>query len=310
MVRSAGSNVRATKIPREYTAPNRKVSKGLRAQSAIEQIEQYGWVILIIVVIVAALWQSNVFHLGSAAQRAQPGSCRVVKAQAGGGVQLGLLGTCNLPPQYVAQFDGHSSNITIGNTDLPIGNSSSSFFAWIYTPALSPNYYAIFDYGRSSTSNQAGLFINAEPDILKFSNNMNVVGTENVSINTWSFVGWTYDGGKSITLYIDGVSVSYPIPPQYVVLDSRYPSRIGDYASYYFKGSMSDIQIYNTALTPSEVHDLYMEGIGGAAIPSPNLVGWWPLNGDTKDYSGNNNNGVPANIVMNESWNRGYSTPS
>ncbi len=57
------------------------------------------------------------------------------------------------------------------------------------------------------------------------------------------------------------------------------------------QGTESNIQIYNTSPTASEVQGLYTKGMGGAPLDLTHLVGWWPLNGDTKDYSGNSNNG-------------------
>ncbi len=62
-------------------------------------------------------------------------------------------------------------------------------------------------------------------------------------------------------------------------------------------GKMADIQIYNTKLSPSQVSTLYSEGIGGAPLSNAGLVGWWPLNGNANDYSGNNNNGVAINVT-------------
>jgi hypothetical protein len=59
------------------------------------------------------------------------------------------------------------------------------------------------------------------------------------------------------------------------------------------------VQLYSTSLSASEVQTLYSESIGGAPLPMPELVGWWPLNGDTKDYSGNGDNGVSYNIAAN-----------
>ncbi|MEM3781909.1 MAG: hypothetical protein QXT43_03045, partial [Candidatus Micrarchaeaceae archaeon] len=50
-------------------------------------------------------------------------------------------------------------------------------------------------------------------------------------------------------------------------------------------------------------------GIGGAPINLQNLVGWWPLNGNANDYSGNGNNGVPSNVVFVSNWYSGY-TPT
>jgi len=59
-----------------------------------------------------------------------------------------------------------------------------------------------------------------------------------------------------------------------------------------FNGLIANVQIYNTALTPQEIQYLYQEGLGGAPVRLQNLVAWWPLNGDAKDYSGNNNHGT------------------
>jgi hypothetical protein len=60
----------------------------------------------------------------------------------------------------------------------------------------------------------------------------------------------------------------------------------------YLNGSIANVQIYNTALTPQEIQYLYQQGLGGAPVRLQNLVAWWPLNGDAKDYSGNNNHGT------------------
>ena len=55
---------------------------------------------------------------------------------------------------------------------------------------------------------------------------------------------------------------------------------------------------------------LIIGGYGtGTFINIQNLIGWWPLNGDANDYSGNNNNGVPAVSYTNQ-WTAGYTTPS
>jgi hypothetical protein len=61
---------------------------------------------------------------------------------------------------------------------------------------------------------------------------------------------------------------------------------------FLFNGSIANIQIYNTALTPQEIQYLYQQGLGGGPVRLQNLVAWWPLNGDAKDYSGNNNHGT------------------
>ncbi len=39
-----------------------------------------------------------------------------------------------------------------------------------------------------------------------------------------------------------------------------------------------------------------------------NLIGWWPLNGDANDYSGNNN-GQATNVQYTNTWISTYSAP-
>jgi hypothetical protein len=74
-------------------------------------------------------------------------------------------------------------------------------------------------------------------------------------------------------------------------------------------GNYSNVQFYNTALSASQIQALYNEGIGGAPINLQNLVGWWPLNGNANDYSGNDNNGVTLNVTYSTTWTNGYNPP-
>ena len=78
---------------------------------------------------------------------------------------------------------------------------------------------------------------------------------------------------------------------------------------YNFNGLIADVQLYNTSLDANQVAALYREGVGGAPITIQNLVGWWPLNGNANDYSGNNNNGQAGNVIYTGSWTNGYTAP-
>ncbi|MGC8538172.1 MAG: hypothetical protein ACP5MZ_04335, partial [Candidatus Micrarchaeia archaeon] len=75
-------------------------------------------------------------------------------------------------------------------------------------------------------------------------------------------------------------------------------------------GRLANVQLYNTALSINDIKALYKEGIGGAPIKIQSLVGWWPLNGNANDYSGNGNNGVPnGDITYSSNWYSGYTVP-
>ncbi|MCL4404376.1 hypothetical protein M1583_00075, partial [Candidatus Marsarchaeota archaeon] len=63
-----------------------------------------------------------------------------------------------------------------------------------------------------------------------------------------------------------------------------------------FNGSIANIEIYNSTLGPQEYNELYLAGVSGMALSNSNLVGWWPLDGNTNDYSGNGNAAIPYDI--------------
>jgi hypothetical protein len=121
--------------------------------------------------------------------------------------------------------------------------------------------------------------------------------------NTWYFVGYTYNG-TSIDQYVDGVPYcSYPQSGS--VMPSSKPLVFGgpnntdedndndahSDITVYVNASLANVQLYNTSLQPQQVSRLYEQGIRGIPISGAGLFGWWPLDGNANDYSGNGNNG-------------------
>lgn len=63
-----------------------------------------------------------------------------------------------------------------------------------------------------------------------------------------------------------------------------------------FNGSIADVQIYNAPLSPFDISALYRQGIDGPPLRTSNVMAWYPLDGNTIDFSGYNHNGT-ANAV-------------
>ncbi|MEM3460139.1 MAG: LamG-like jellyroll fold domain-containing protein, partial [Candidatus Micrarchaeaceae archaeon] len=115
-----------------------------------------------------------------------------------------------------------------------------------------------------------------------------------------------------VEFYVDGTNYPGPTESGVLTTGSSGPLRIGPAISTQndaLNGTMANVQLYNTSLSQAEITALYQEGIGGAPIDLQNLVGWWPLNGNANDYSGNGNNGVPSNVTFVSNWYSGYTPP-
>jgi len=113
----------------------------------------------------------------------------------------------------------------------------------------------------------------------------------------WNQYVLTYDGANG-RLYVNGVltgnalmSGSLTYPGCGIYIGSYCPD------GYTFNGLMADAQIYGNALTQSQVQQLYLNGMESPPVSNANLLGWWPLNGNANDLSGNGQNGIPNNMV-------------
>ncbi len=310
-----------------------------KAQSAMEYLMTYGWAILIISVILAALFQLGVFNPNNFAPKALPGSCHVFRPYGPGTTQfINLQGICNGGlPQYVAQFNGQNSYI---NTTLYKNVTSSGWTeaVWVNVKGTSTGWcggghsnVALNDRGPGSGES---LTIGTSPSTSSgfgffFGYDTNGVGDfastyQTYQYNNWYFLVGTYSSSYGFSLYVNGQKVAYylnsgsygpgpsctstTLPSTFL---SQYPWIIGYEQAWsnYFNGSIANVQIYNTSLSANGIQALYQEGIGGAPIDLQHLVAWYPLNGDANDYSGNGNNGVPINAKFVSNWWNGYTPP-
>ncbi len=132
-----------------------------------------------------------------------------------------------------------------------------------------------------------------------------------ISPNTWYFAAAsTNQTSNTLSVYVDGQVNSISFGSENTL--SANEIDIGEFESQgaMFNGYISNVQIYNTTLSSNELGAIYHEGIGGAPIDPQNLMGWWPLNGNVQDYSGNNNNGqISGGLTFTSQWLNGYSTP-
>ena len=106
-----------------------------RSQSAMEYLMTYGWAVLIIAVVLAALYSLGVFNSATWGPRASPGSCKVFRSTA----VTTLEGVCNnVIPRSVAQFSGASSVVKVPYSSSLSLTSQATMSGWYYVNSVSP----------------------------------------------------------------------------------------------------------------------------------------------------------------------------
>lgn len=111
--------------------------------------------------------------------------------------------------------------------------------------------------------------------------------------NNWYFAALTYSFQTSImNFYINGtLQASNTI----VGLIGGNNALVVGSGENLFPGNMANVQYYNSSLGASQISQLYQEGIAGLPLPA-SIAGWWPLNGDARDYA-DGNNGQAFNVL-------------
>ena len=304
----------------------REFHQRFASQSAMEYLMTYGWAILIIAVVLAALFELGVFNPMTFAPKASPGSCQVVRPEGAGTTNfISIEGECNGElPQYAAQFNGQSSYIVANIPNIPTGNEQRTVTAWFFTTDWQPassgigifgygtnvctgeNFYAAVGTSCSGTSPPGHVWVDTWctcQDLTPY------------QPSGWSFVAYSYNGvaqnaylgsGGSLNSVSEAFTANTPFT-QFLIGAATLWN--GGYTSYEFDGLISNVQVYNAALSANGIRALYQEGIGGAPIRIQNLVAWYPLNGNANDYSGNGNNGMANGVTYTSNWYSGYSAP-
>ena len=125
-------------------------------------------------------------------------------------------------------------------------------------------------------------------------------GTDAIEYTTdnWIHFTMTYDG-STIRLYRDAIEISTQALADKVVRTKNSDLMI--YGSFdQFEGIADEIAIYRTDLSALEITQLYEDTKGRVYEVQDGLVGYWPLDGDADDYSGNGNDGTVTDAIPGE----------
>lgn len=308
-----------------------KKLKKLRQQAAMEYLMTYGWSILLVALALVLLFELGFFNANTLIPKVPPGSCNVFRPEGPGSTyDINLQGLCNnVLPQSVLISRGVGDYVQVYgsnevNSKLNIVGNQITITAWVYVNGApfhdvvdkEQQYGMKLDYNNQphacSPSDSSGFCL--EWDTAATANPGGWTGEgfpiPNSGFDTWMFLAVSQNGDEKYW-YGNGQEIGTQIVSNtmtYVGSNVTIGSVSTGYAAItygnaeWFNGSIADVQIYNTSLDANQITALYNEGLGGDPINLDYLVGWWPLNGNANDYSGNLDNGFIYNDVYSGSW--------
>ncbi len=310
----------------------RKGGRGVRkAQSAIEYLSIYGWAALLIAIVMIVLFELGVFNTLLVGPRVQPGSCQVTRPNGPGTTYfMRIVGACNgALPEYVMVAHQAGEYVEVANSShawsqLNVLGNQITVAVWV--DIYGAPYHDVVDkeyqYGMKLDldnepnpcfpSDNTGLCLEWDT----YDNWAGVGPSEPIpggGFDKWIFLAATMNGkvkdwyanGNFIGSQDGGNTLEYVDSNLSIGAISTGWTGYGD--AEWFNGTIANVQVYNTSLTPNEIEQLYVGGIGSPPISLSNLVGWWPLNGNGNDYSGNNDSALTiSNVSFTNDWTSQY----
>jgi len=210
---------------------------------------------------------------------------------------------------YALSFDRGSSESIDVNMDL------SSFSSITVSTWAKFNSTTGFQYVYSAgTGSVAGDMLgigkwDGTTEIYSFDRaNVNRTGVS-VTLNTWNHILVTHTG-TTRKIYLNGSLIGTFTSGNLNLNSINFIGRYSFSASNYMDGSISNVSIWNTELTSSQVSELYSEGVpqnllNHSAVSS--LISWWQL-GSNSSFNTNwtvldekgTNNGTSVNMTESD----------
>lgn len=186
--------------------------------------------------------------------------------------------------------------------------ANTAISAWIYLTQVPHNNAGIVTMNSPiseppSGSGYGGLsyFMNGDCNVQVIVSSSGAGSPYSTDSNTclktgrwYNVIAYLNQSGDEYGLYING-TLDPAFPQPFTGAPYQYTGFfIGNffYQNANFPGYITNVQIYNDSVSPKQANIIYHEGIGGRPLQGLGLLGWWPLNGNVKDYSGYNQNGT------------------
>lgn len=155
-------------------------------------------------------------------------------------------------------FDGTNDNVSVSGLTAYGSTNAHTYAAWVKPSYLAYNYNWVINNG--STTNGTSLIISSSKVGFFYQGGSAVVfSSGTLIINNWYYITATYNGSNTVKFYINGVAAGVSSISGSWSATNTYPN-IGTWyngSQYPYTGNISNVQIYNRALSDAEITQNY-----------------------------------------------------
>jgi len=211
--------------------------------------------------------------------------------------------------RYALSFDGTNDYIETSSHPMDFTTGNFTCSAWINV-ANDANHQGIIAI-RNSTSTELQFYVRNNNELYSWNGTSDVTSTSTITNDVWNHVVLIQDGSNK-KFYINGVLDNTVAQGNGSSSTATFKIGYSGHGSEYTNGSISNVSIWNAALTSAQVTEIYNEGkpsnLNNHSAYS-NLVSWWQL-GENMSYDGTKwtvidekgtNNGEGTNLGPAES---------
>ena len=216
-----------------------------------------------------------------------------------GGYDGTAVGGVSFAPGEVGQafsFDGTTGFVQVPSNAALQPPNALTLDAWVYPTSFGANATSIISKYESGGGQSWVLWVLNTGQVL-----LGVIGSADgsiyrdvetdaaLSLGTWQHVAATFDSAtEAMVIYVNGVQVPTTVVPGSGTVTSIYQSNIpvligaiglGSGEEYFWAGLIDEVNVFNRALSASEIQAIYNAGSAGKCKGQPTLSSVTPNSG-------------------------------
>jgi len=201
----------------------------------------------------------------------------------------------------VVDFDGSNDHIDCGVDVHDFSSGDFTISGWISHDTANSANAGIVGV-RDSTNTEVQLYISpADNKVYSWNGSTNVGSTTAIADEVWTHVAMVQSGSNK-KFYINGVLDNTASQGHGTARPATFKIGWTGSGGEYFKGSISNISVYNVEKSADEIYAIYQQGITYDESSLSGLQGYWRMGDDTSasyptiaDSSSNSNDGTITN---------------